>query len=390
MDYVALVALAFPAVLAAWAAASGEVAFSHVLVDAANPRNPHCKAVGDVNRDGRCDLLVGSAGGDGVVWYEAPNWTKRIIAPGSYSTSMTVGDMDGDGDLDVIIPAAGRGASVFWFENPLPKGDPAKDPWQKHLIGTPKGHHDALVADLDGDGQLEAIVRGQSSFSDKSGDVITVFRRASGGVWSSTAIPCPHGEGFAIADMNGDQRPDIIILGRWFENPGGDILKAIWKAHPYSTAYDHADVKVAVGDVDGDGRPDIVLTPSELAGQRYRISWFQSPGDPASDNWPEHVIDADVECVLHSLALADMDGDGHLDVVTAEMHQGKKREVIVFLNRGRGAKWVKQVVASGGSHNLVVADIAGKGRLDIFGANWDNRAPNHAVIEFWRNDGAAK
>ena len=190
-----------------------------------------------------------------------------------------------------------------------------------------------------------------------------------------------------MADMNGDKRPDIVILGRWFENPGGDILKAVWKEHVYSTAYDHADVKVAVGDLDGDGRPDIVLTPSEHAGQRYRISWFQSPADPASGGWVEHIIDSDVECVYHSLALADMDGDGKLDIVTAEMHQGRKREVVVLLNREQGARWERLVVGSTGSHNLVVADLDGDGRPDIFGANWDNRAENHAVIEYWRNEG---
>jgi len=99
-------------------------------------------------------------------------------------------------------------------------------------------------------------------------------------------------------------RPDIIIGGRWYENPG-DVLKGEWKEHLYmdprhfDTAWTNGDIVVQVGDInrDGrpdivlssillpggcrnrrdinrDGRPDIVLSPSEGTG---RLSWFEAP-----------------------------------------------------------------------------------------------------------------
>jgi hypothetical protein len=56
------------------------------------------------------------------------------------------------------------------------------------------------------------------------------------------------------------------------------------------------------------------------------------------------------------------------------------------LNRGKGASWKLQVIATTGSHNIRIADIDHDGDIDIIGANWDtNKDPNHAPLEIWRN-----
>ncbi len=362
------------------------ISFTHIVVDPDAPKDPHCKAVGDINRDGRLDLLVASAAEGGVFWYEAPRWTKHGIDEGSFTTSMAVGDIEGDGFPDVVVPANGGAYSpLYWYRNPLSRGKPATGPWERIVIGAPKGRHDVVLADLDGDGRLEVIIRGQSTFSEKVGDEIALYRRGADGNWASRTIACPHGEGLAATDLNGNGRPDLVVNGRWYENPG-NILRGRWQEHVFSRSYTHGDVKVAVGDINGDGRPEIVLAPSERAGQTYRISWFEAPADPASE-WAEHVVADNVECVLHSLALADMDGGGDLDIITAMMHQGRApQEVRIYHNCGKGKGWDKQVVATGGSHNIVVADIEGDGRLGIYGCNWNSNAPNRAVVEYWRND----
>jgi len=82
-------------------------------------------------------------------------------------------------------------------------------------------------------------------------------------------------------------RPDIIIGGRWYENPG-DVLKGEWKEHLYmdprhfDTAWTNGDIVVQVGDINRDGGPDIVLSPSEGTG---RLSWFEAPPDPRTPDW---------------------------------------------------------------------------------------------------------
>jgi hypothetical protein len=86
------------------------------------------------------------------------------------------------------------------------------------------------------------------------------------------------------------------------------------------------------------------------------------------------------------MALGDMDGGGNLDIVVAKMHQASApQEVSVYLKREGGRSWVKQVVATTGSHNIALVDVGNNGRLDIYGANWNNRASTGGAIELWLN-----
>jgi len=96
--------------------------FQHVVIDATNPSDPHCKALGDIDGDGLLDALAASSSGGGLFWYEYPDWTKHPIrASGSWTTDMQVADIDNDGDLDVVIPDS---SGLEWYENPRPGGDP--------------------------------------------------------------------------------------------------------------------------------------------------------------------------------------------------------------------------------------------------------------------------
>jgi len=351
----------------------GEVQFKHIVIDAEGPENPHIKAVGDVNGDGVAEVIVASSNGGPIVWYEHPDWTKHVIAPaGKWSCYAQVVDMNGNGSQDLLISEWYGKNRMEWYENPAPDGDPATDPWKRHIIGEPRAH-DIDFGDIDGDGQMEIITRSQG----KEGDKIIIWKRSGADSWSKRSIDCPTGEGLALADIDRDGKPEIVIGGRWYK-ASGDIMRDLWVEHIFADW--HIDAVVKIADMNKDGHPDVVLTRSEGP---YRISWFEVPPDPENNEWKEHLIDDSI-AFAHGLAVCDMDNDGNLDVVTAEMHQSDQKRVILYLNRGNAIEWERQIISTTGSHNLCVADIDGDGKPDIVGANWSG---NYQPVEMWKNMG---
>jgi len=358
--------------------ASSRLLFQRVEVDAQPPRSPYVKLAGDFNGDGKLDIAIGGASGP-LVWYINPSWQKVQIAQRGWQTvSGAVADMDGDGDLDIV-----PGAQV-WFENPHPRGNPGKDPWPVHRISD-VGSHDALVADLDRDGRPDVVARDQSGFGRNAGNKIHIWRQAGADRWEHQVLDCPHGEGLALADLDRDGDMDVVIAGWWYENPGR--IAADWPKHQYTTAWTWADAKVAVGDLSGDGRADIVLAPAEPKGRTYRVAWYEAPSAAGQPQWKEHLIVPSIESVIHSLQVADMNGDGRLDVVLAQMHQGAPPQEVAVYTSQPGGGWRKHVVSQRGSHDILVADFDGDGRPDILGAN---HSGPYEPVELWLNLGESK
>ncbi len=346
------------------------VEFKHVVIDKQGPTNPWAKIICDIDGDGLDDIVIGGQKGP-LVWYRSPDWSKHRICEGGYKTvDGEAGDIDGDGDLDIVM------GGTLWYENPGSSEVRSAKDWKAHRIAQHETH-DVEVGDLDGDGDVDVVTRNQSDFGRKAGNRIYVWTQETPDRWSERVIECPHGEGICLADLDTDGDADIVIGALWFENTqdGG------WARHEYGTWHPSATVQVA--DINNDGRPDIVLSPSELKGQTYKLSWFESPHDPTQNHWKEHVLVDPIECVIHGLQTADMDNNGQIDVVYSEMHQGKDPdEVVVLFNRENGSSWTTTVISQRGSHYVQVGDVDGDGDKDVTGANWSS---DYQPVELWIN-----
>lgn len=341
-----------------------QITFRHIIIDREFPRYTHCKTVGDIDGDGLVDVLAASDFSQGLYWYAYPNWTKHRIDLGSFSTDMQAGDIDRDGDLDVIIPK--RTVGLLWYENPRPNGNPVTDKWKMHKIDS-EGGHDVEVGDIDKDGQLDVLVRtGQTR----------VFLQKSPDAWQRIVIPTGGRGGTSLGDLDGDGDLDIAENGYWLETPKDK--NAEWKRHEIAHGWPD-DCGVHIVDINGDGKPDVLLAPAESDG---KLVWYQAD-DPVKGPWKEHVIDDNVSHI-HTFKTVDVDKDGNLDVVTAEMEQSPQRRISVYYNKGKALQWQNQVVDRCGSHNLRVADIGNDGDIDIIGANHGNYGGD-TPVEMWEN-----
>lgn len=322
-------------------------AFSRVVVDAESVPDAWEKNIGDLNADGLPDLIVAGATGP-VTWYEAPNWTRHLIAQaGDSQSGSAAGDIDGDGDIDVVV-------GTTWHEN---LGDGSR--WTPHsLPDAAAGTHDILIADVDNDGRPDIIMRGETAQT-----VFLFFQGTQPDTWKEMKLHPSRGfNGLDVADVNGDGWLDIVVGGVWLRNPGKRFVRrnATWLAYRFAPRWNpFAQVKVI--DVDGDGHPDIVMSVSESIGN---LSWFRAPVNPSTDTWTEHVIDTALDHV-HSFVVADIDHDGALDIVASE-YEGQGR-LLLYLQRP--GTWQRSVLGTDSLHNVRAADLHNDGSLDFFGVN---------------------
>jgi hypothetical protein len=255
----------------------------HLVDDQVN--GIHGLITGDVDRDGKPDLVANSAQPKGafpnsIAWFRVPNkprtakrWERYVFAKGDapgLSHYMGVGDVNGDGRPDIAAGAKGGPTDVAktgdwfaWWEAPA---DPRK-PWKKHLISAKQpGATNIHPADVNGDGKVDFIA------SRGHGRGVVWFEAPR---WKEHVIhPTlkePHA--LVVADLDGDGDLDAATcaygdrIAAWFENDG----KGNFKTHVVGR--DQAAYDIRAVDLDGDGDLDLLI-----AGQRSKnVVWYQNP-----------------------------------------------------------------------------------------------------------------
>ena len=332
---------------------------------------PRSVAVGDVNDDGKIDLVVAN-GGDNTVRVLLGNGdgtfqNQRTVAAGIYPASAEVADVNGDGKPDLVVVNFGADQSGYagfdYFTVPLPStvsvllGDGHGGFQNLPAFTTGDGPVSVAAADLNGDGKPDLIV------ANLKGNSVSVLLGNGDGTFQTqqTVATGYQPRSVAAVDVNSDGKPDLVVAGGGSFGPGwvsvllGNGDGTFQKPQTFRVGNDpHA---VAAVDVNGDGIPDIIV-----AGDGG-VSVLLGNGDGTFQNAQTFAAGESP----YAVAVADVNGDGKPDLVVANANFGSLYgSVSVLLGNGNGSfQQPRSIATIRYPVSVVVADVNGDGKPDI-------------------------
>ncbi|MBL9215682.1 MAG: VCBS repeat-containing protein [Opitutaceae bacterium] len=336
-------------------------------------------------------LLLGATAGAAPV-----RFTEILVtADLTYPYGVAAADLDGDGDLDLTASDARGRNSLHWFEND------GTGRFTRHLLHyqPPPGFllERHRIADLNADGRPDVVI-----VENSSGDLRWLENpgpAAVRGEWPvrfiTRAGDVMGAYDVEVGDLDGDGRPDVAAsswrkgnMFSWHRNPGpSDPPPAKWvQANIAENLLETRTVRLA--DVDGDGDLDVLGT----AARAGLVLWLENPGRPTDLPWTQHYIDKAARA-CHGEAV-DFDGDGDPDLVLAsgfgaDLVPSERNpivpEVVWYENLGRGGEWRKHVVQQPfpQAFEAIAVDLDGDGDRDIAATAW-HETPGAALAWFER------
>jgi len=333
--------------------------------------NPYSIAAADLNLDGIVDLVVANNGpnntgnsvsilygnGDGTFQPQVQLKITDVepVVRGPYGVA--TGDLNEDGrpDLLVLKPDGAQALSIF-----IGKSDNTFEAASVYQSGT-VGLQNFAVADMNGDGHLDVVAAGAA------GSRVFIWHGDGHGSFGEPVSVQGNGSyAIAIGDADEDGHPDVVTTNFEAAVAGAQsefsFMKGIGDSLDAPRSYSCAQFprNVAIGDLDRDGHLDVV-TASVAPSSSYGLNLFRGAGNGTFALYdsinvygfsPEHVD------------IADLNGDGIPDLVT---NSNSTSAVYVILGKGGGqfAAPIEFPLESRRPFDVIAADLNRDGRADL-------------------------
>ncbi|MBI6854006.1 VCBS repeat-containing protein [Pseudomonas cichorii] len=325
--------------------------------------------------------------------------THVPVAPSLHATDSVFVDVDKDGDLDVVVSVE-HGVNRLYLNDG--HGRLAVKPGAFGTVIHDSEH--VRAADLNADGNMDVV------FVAEADEVHQLFLGDGKGGFTDASDRLPQtsqGNGLALGDVNGDKLPDILIgsTGETDYAPDAKIVPArnllflndpTRPGHFINATQTHLPKTndqtegVVLADMDGDGDLDMVLASPALP-NRLLLNDGKGHFRDASDR-----LDLRVPMETREVHVADMNQDGHLDIVFFNITSNnfgwdKDPQTRILVNDGKG-RFVDETAQRFPAHRFsswagTVVDFNGDGHPDLLvGAI---QIPGFVPLQLraWQNDG---
>jgi len=336
---------------------------------------PVAVVAADVNSDGQVDLVCANEGSDNIVLalQVAPGaFVVSLISLGGGvdPVALAVAPLDGDSRIDLAVAQQGSDRIALYYQ--LVAG--VFLPGPSVLLSDPAatGPVDVVIADLDRDGDGDVISVNEGS------DNLTIHMQTGAGVFDQPATTVLGGVGLtdgpvelAVGDFDRDGQPDLACANRdgnsiavFLQQPGGGFAAApsYFLASSVGPFVPRGLTSV---DANGDGAEDLLVAD----GANNLLAFFGDPDGPGFLSPPLVVGTGGVLASPISVHAEDLSGDGQPDLVVANEATGGVG-IFVQTQPGSMAGMVPSLVVGGNATTpdaqaVAVADLDGDGSLDL-------------------------
>ena len=358
--------------------------------------SPANVTIGDLNGDGKPDIVIPNSGTDASISVfmnttaplaTTPSFSaKTDFLTGAAPVSAAIGDINGDGKPDIVVAVDGA-MKVAVFLNTTATGASIPTFSTRTDFAAIYSPYLVKLADLNGDGKLDIVVA--DYYAKKVSVFINTTTTGASIPTFATRKDFPAGQYtscIAVGDLNGDGKPDIAA-----SNDGDNTVSVLINKTTtgdttvsfYATSNFPVGTKpvgVAIADLNGNGKPDLVVTNQYDLTASVLLNTTKT-GDTTATFSAK--TDFNTGGGPISVAIGDMNGDGKPDIVSGNY---SSNSVSVLLNTTTtGASTASfsdktDFTTGANPRGIAIADLNGDGKLDIVSANYLSAPPSMSVL----------